>query len=265
MKVRTAAFTGVSDSTRQVVDQGFSIVDGLLSENEISESIEMLDRLIGVDQVEWGPNPHYRDHWMVMNLMFRAEIFQRVLDSHFIPILIDPLLGESSILYSFTSSSMPPSASNFSRRVHTDSPRVIPGYSTNVGLLIALNEFTPENGATELLPNSHVLFEAPSEEVFETGMIQALLKPGQGLLFNARLWHRGGFNSSSRPRHALTLNFCRSYMRSHFDFSAMASDDYVQSVSPQIKRFLGWNVRMPKSLEEYYVPDTQRRYRANQG
>ena len=59
------------------------------------------------------------------------------------------VLSDTCILYAYTSSSMPPAGSNYSRRIHVDCPRLIPGYWTNAGVMVALDDFTDENGVTE--------------------------------------------------------------------------------------------------------------------
>ena len=116
------------------------------------------------------------------------------------PRLPDPLLGDTCILYAYTSSSMPPSGANFSHRVHVDSPRVIPGYWTNVGVMVALDDYTTENGATRFLPDSFERAEPPSVEEFLEQSEETFPKAGEAVVFNARTWHMGGMNRTSDRR-----------------------------------------------------------------
>lgn len=83
--------------------------------------------------------------------------------------------------------------------------------------------------------------------------------------FNARTWHMGGVNQTDRPRHAVTMNVCRSYMRQRFDYPRLVSPEIANQLGEVSRRFLGFNVRMPTSLEEYYLPEESRLYKANQG
>ena len=85
------------------------------------------------------------------------------------------------------------------------------------------------------------------------------------MIFNARTWHSGGMNHTNVPRHALTVNYCRSFMRQHFDFPRMIPSDQAATLSPTLRRVLGFDVRMPTSLDEYYVDESDRLYKANQG
>lgn len=66
----------------------------------------------------------------------------------------------------------------------------------------------------------------------------------------------------------LTIGGCRSYMRSRFDFPRLiehTQSQILDIVGPVGRRFLGYNVRMPTSLEDYYRPPSERLYLANQG
>jgi ectoine hydroxylase-related dioxygenase (phytanoyl-CoA dioxygenase family) len=75
----------------------------------------------------------------------------------------------------------------------------------------------------------------------------------------------GGANRTDTPRHAITLNVCRSYMRQRFDYPRLVGDETLDYVGEVGRRFLGFNVRMPATIEEYYLPEAERLYKAGQG
>jgi hypothetical protein len=54
-------------------------------------------------------------------------------------------------------------------------------------------------------------------------------------------------------------------MRQRFDYPRLVSPELIARLGPVGRRFLGMNVRVPVSLDEYYVPPEQRLYLANQG
>ena len=72
-------------------------------------------------------------------------------------------------------------------------------------------------------------------------------------------------NKSSVSRHAITLNVCRSYMRQRFDYPRLVGDETLTHIGETGRRFLGFDVRMPTQLAEYYLPEDQRLYKAGQG
>jgi ectoine hydroxylase-related dioxygenase (phytanoyl-CoA dioxygenase family) len=205
------------------------------------------------------------DDWMVFNAALRDErIADAVVHPNVLP-HVEAILGPTCIMYACVSSSMPPHGPNFSVRLHVDSPRVIPGYPTNVGVMIALTDFTEENGATRFLPYSFERLDAPTPEEFDRDAEMVFPSAGSAVVFNGRTWHTGGANRTDRPRHAITTNYCRAYMRQHFDFPRMVSEEQAAKFSPTKRRVFGFDVRMPTSLDEYYVDEEDRLYKAGQG
>ena len=61
------------------------------------------------------------------------------------------------------------------------------------------------------------------------------------------------------------MNVCRSYMRQRFDYPRLVSPEVLAGLGEVGRRFLGFNVRMPASLAEYYLPEPHRLYKAGQG
>lgn len=250
---------------RQIHERGFALVPNALQGASVDNLRLLLHQCVEEDLARWGNNPHYIDRWMVHNLMVRHLAFARVLENEIMHAYLSELLDNKCIVYAYTSSSMPPQGSNYSRRVHVDCPRYIPGYTSNVGIMLALNDFTAENGATYFLPAGHLRPDKPSDEEFVDKAERVYPKAGDMVVFNARTWHSGGQNMTNQARHALTLNVCRSYMRQRFDYPRMMPASILSQLNETARRFLGFNVRIPASLEEYYVPEEQRLYKANQG
>jgi ectoine hydroxylase-related dioxygenase (phytanoyl-CoA dioxygenase family) len=249
---------------REVRERGFTSVPGVLPTADIPELRRLLQGCIDDDQQRWAGTP-YPDAWMVQNLMARDVKFARVMENPQLQAYVCDLLGDTCIVYAYTSSSMPPGGTNYSYRIHVDCPRVIPGYITNVGVILALDDFTVDNGATYFLPGSFNRTSPPDRNDFFRGAETVTPKAGDMVVFNARTWHLGGANRTDRPRHALTLNACRSYMRQRFDYPRLVPEEIVNQLTEVGRRFLGFNVRMPTSLDDYYVPEEQRLYKSNQG
>jgi ectoine hydroxylase-related dioxygenase (phytanoyl-CoA dioxygenase family) len=244
---------------------GVALIPDVLPRDEALAMRPLLQQAIDEDLARWQGKPGYVDQWMVHNLMVRGLPFLQLLENRVLHAYLDEMLTNTCIVYAYTSSSMPPGGSNYSRRLHVDCPRVIPGYVTNVGITLALDDFTEENGATQLLPGSQWRTDVPTDEEFDKGAIRFMPRAGQAIVFNARTWHRGGINRTARPRHAVTINACRSYMRQRFDYPRLVGADLLDRLGPLGRRFLGFNVRIPSSLEEYYAPEEQRLHKGGQG
>ncbi len=247
-----------------VFTKGFSVVRNAVDVELVTEWRGELAALVR-QQRECLTERTAADDYMVHNPMLLQPSFFGVLEHPSVVAALDTFLGDTSIVYAFTTSSMPARGSNYSRRVHVDSPRVIPDYMTNLGVIIALDQFTEENGATYFLPGSFERVDPPSDDEFFAGAERVFPDRGDLVVFNARTFHFGGVNSTDEDRHALTINACRSYMRQRFDYPRMIDDDAASAFSPTLRRVLGYDVRVPASIEEYYLPEEQRLYKANQG
>ena len=252
------------DKLNEIATKGFAVIPHMLEDLGAAGRLrELLLQCIDEDLERYG-NDHV-DRWMVHNLMVRGAPFARLLEHEMMHAYLSELLTPTCILYAYSSSSMPAGGANYSHRMHVDSPRLIPGYLTNVGVIFALDDFTAENGATYFLPGSFKRWEAPAEAEFLKQAERVFPKAGDAVIFNARTFHMGAVNRTPRPRHAITMNVCRSYMRQRFDYPRLVPKPVVDQLGETGRRFLGFNVRMPTSLEEYFVPESQRLYKAGQG
>lgn len=243
---------------QQIEEKGSFIERDVLSAGHIAELKTALIAAIDAEAVYHGGSD-YSDYGMVLACYMHGRAFLELLDH---APLIDPIeaaLGPSCIVYAYTSSSMPPNASNYSGRTHVDSPRVIPGYMTNLGVTIALDDFTAENGATYYLPRSHTRLNAPSDEEFFGGAERLTMPAGSAFFFNARTWHRGGENKTSEWRHGLTFNICRPFMKQRLDIPRMLAGHDLSGLPERVIQKLGFLSQVPASLDEYYAPPEQRK------
>lgn len=248
----------------EVRDVGFTVVRGVLDGDYAADLRSRLATLVA-DQRASATDLTKVDDYMVHNPMVLDSTFLHLLEHPAIVEILDEFLGDTSILYACTTSSMPAGGTNYSNRIHVDSPRVIPGYISQMGVIVALDDFTEHNGATYLLPNSFERTTAPTDEEFFAAAQRVFPRRGDLVVLNPRTWHLGGENTTSEDRHAVTLSACRSFMRQRFDYPRLVSQDIIETLTPTLRRLLGFNVRVPASMEEYYVPEDQRLYLAGQG
>ncbi|MGB5812073.1 MAG: phytanoyl-CoA dioxygenase family protein [Polyangiales bacterium] len=108
----------------------------------------------------------------------------------------------------------------------------------------AIDEFTEENGATTLVPGSHKWSDdrVPGSD---DPTVQAVMPPGSVAFYPGTTWHGGGENRSTKPRFAVTCQYCEPYLRTQENFFLAISRDTVRNVSEDIRRMLGYSIHPP--------------------
>ncbi|WP_163131757.1 phytanoyl-CoA dioxygenase family protein [Agarivorans sp. Alg241-V36] len=242
--------------------EGMVLIPSVFSDTEVAA---LKTELLAATLEDYTDPVKHFDKGMVHNCMLRGRHMLALLDNPKVYNCVTTLLDPCAIIYAYQASTLMAKSSNYGTRVHVDCPRFIPNYMTNLGLILPLDDFTLDNGATYYLPGSHLSENIPSEDNFYQQAQRAVCRKGDLILFNARLVHAAGANDTEQERCALTINFCRSYMRQRFDFPRLMPTELIDTLGDRGKQLIGMNVRMPSSLEEFYLPEEQRLYRANQG
>ncbi len=241
-------------------NNGYAIVEDAFNIEFIDKAKIELELAIEKEATYHG-NKNYSDYGMVLLCPLYNGAFVEIFN---FPLLVQPMeaiLGDGCIMYAYTSSSMPPHKTNYSNRIHVDSPRMIPNYLTNLGIFIALSDITEENGAMHYLPSSHNSIEPPTEDYFKLKSIKCVLKAGSVFFFNPRLWHAGGANNTNEWRHALTMNVCRPFMKQRIDIPRALEHLNSENWSEKAKQKLGFYAQVPASYEEYYVAPEKRKFK----
>ncbi len=158
-----------------------------------------------------------------------------------------------------------PTEASYVGRVHRDQRTFSGDLHLMVQLLVMLDDFTEDNGATYLLSGSHRMRERPPEDVFFRDAARAVGCAGSIAVFDSNLWHAAGVNRSDRPRRALTLAFTRPFIKQQLDYARALGYDRGDRFSPALRQLLGYNARVPVSLDEWYQPPEKRMYKRGQG
>ena len=244
---------------------GFTIVPDIVDRaEEIAELKSQVLKAIEVDAEEYMGLPG-KEEFIVLDLVTRGSAFLRLLENEKMHHFFSRFLGDTCILYSFTSTVLMPHQHHYTSNIHTDMPRLIPGYHLGLLMTLALDDFTEDNGATYYLPGSHRTLERPSDEEFYSNSVRVTRQAGDAAFFHPRVWHAGGTNKTENIRSGCTVYACRSWMRQRFDFPRMTNEEILSQLGERGKAFLGYNVRVPTNLKEFYAPPEKRLYKAGQG
>ena len=179
---------------------------------------------------------------------------------------IDEVLSETCIIHSFNALTLEPNVDvPIQGAVHRDSPRFCRPYLLSLQVLYMLDDFTKENGATYVLPGSHLKEAKPIDSEFYNSAIQLEGKAGDAIIFDAMLWHAAGTNQTNSARRAMTAVYTRSFMKQQIDLTKATDPAIISELDNDKLRLLGFDARVPTSLNEFNLPVEKRLYKANQG
>ena len=108
-------------------EKGFVILDNVLTEEYIKRvTIQLEDAL--KKEVEYVGTTDYKFYGYVLSNAKYGGSFLEVFDNENIVDPINWIMGENSIIYSYTSSSMPPHKGNDASHIHIDCPIFLENY-----------------------------------------------------------------------------------------------------------------------------------------
>lgn len=178
---------------------------------------------------------------------------------------IERYFGGKFILNSFGGAINTRNSVSYAQRVHRD----IRSYSGHIPLLlntlVMLDDFTADNGSTWLLSGSHKQEAKPSDEYFKQYAEQALAPAGSILMFNSNVWHAGGNNETDQLRRSVTPMFSKPFLKQQFDYPRAIGYEKADAYDEMLRQVIGYNSRVPATLDEWYQPPAKRMYQPNQG
>lgn len=173
--------------------------------------------------------------------------------------------GAPYILHAFNPAMVFPGAESYLHGIHRDVRTHAGEFRLMLNMLVMVDAFTLENGATHVLSGSQREPAKPDTERFWTASDRLVGAAGSVVLFDSNLWHAAGSNLSAAPRAALTLSFSRPFVKQQMDYPRFLGEAYGRAASPALRQLLGYEAMTPTSYEEFYRPRERRLYRDDQG
>jgi ectoine hydroxylase-related dioxygenase (phytanoyl-CoA dioxygenase family) len=123
------------------------------------------------------------------------------------------------------------------------------GAEVQVSIVLAISDFTPEVGATRVVPGSHKWADY-AREAKEDEITQAVMKPGSALLYTGRLIHGAGANvTEDRWRFGIHLSFCLSELVPEEANCLTVPWEIAKNYSERVKHMLGFYSLRPHDPE----------------
>jgi ectoine hydroxylase-related dioxygenase (phytanoyl-CoA dioxygenase family) len=113
-----------------------------------------------------------------------------------------------------------------------------------VSAIWAIDAFTADNGATEVIPGSHRWTEPPAGTDDHPDLQPVVMPAGSVVLFAGTLVHRGGANTTDRPRLAITPQYCQPWVRQQ-EQMILSVGARAKDYSARIQSLLGYSIHPP--------------------
>jgi ectoine hydroxylase-related dioxygenase (phytanoyl-CoA dioxygenase family) len=229
---------------QQFEEDGYLILPRLLDDNALAEVKAAL--LPYERERPMGRNDFEGEHTRrVYSLAGKGEVFLRIAEHPRIVALLDALLLPNWLLSTLQSIRLYPGEN--AQAWHTDDAfYLVPRPRTRlaVSTIWALEDFTVENGATEVIPGSHRWgYEHPNDRAEKA--VPAIMPAGSVIVFDGALWHRGGDNRSSGTRLALSPQYCQPWLRPQESQLLIVPPERAAHCSPRGRAMLGYSIHPP--------------------
>src|SRR5262249_18452239 len=149
--------------------------------------------------------------WVLLN---KGRIFEELVENELVLDLIGHLLGPGFLLSNINAHIVGPGGKPMFLHSDTDYvPAPFPRYALVANATWVLDDFTVENGATEIVPGSHQHRYPPDYSGTTRYDLVPVIGPrGTVMVFHGGLWHRNGRNRTAvEKRHGLLSYYCRPF------------------------------------------------------
>jgi ectoine hydroxylase-related dioxygenase (phytanoyl-CoA dioxygenase family) len=243
MDERTLDESVVAGHAEQVMEDGYTIVEGAI---ETSLCDEIADDLLRLEE-ELGILPADNSFegvrtTRIYNLLAHGPLYERIpVHPNVLPIVeqvLDPGLLVSSL------SSISIGTDESAQPIHSDDqlipiPKPHPPIICNT--MWAITDFTEQNGATRLIPGTHLKDHSPDlSKRYDS--IAAVMPKGSVLVWVGSLWHGGGANQTPDRRVGIAMNYCAGFMRQQENQQLGIPRRTVDHFSRRLQELVGYSI-----------------------
>lgn len=150
----------------------------------------------------------------------------------------------------------PPSSSNYNQlKFHRDLPyqHYVSTKPIAINCLLAVDDFTAENGATFVIPASHKMEKFSSDSVIERQAKQLEVKAGSFLILDCMTFHAAASNKSNANRIGINHVFSTLMLRPQIDWLRAISQEIAEKLDFQQRKLLGLNHPIAASVQDFLV------------
>jgi ectoine hydroxylase-related dioxygenase (phytanoyl-CoA dioxygenase family) len=250
---------------------GYVVIENLLSPHELGALRAALDVELAAQKLGRNPFEGFATQ-RVYTLVAKAAAFAELVQHPKMLALCDRLLAPNYLLTISQAIEIHPG--EVAQALHNDDafyPLPRPRPPVSVSTIWAIDDFSEENGATEIIPGSHAWDDAtldrrvyrqdfrtrrgaeerrearrPEDEPALLARLKKVVMPaGSVVFFLGTLVHRGGANRSDRPRRAVTNQYCQPWARQQENYTLAVPPEEAARLPERVRQMLGYSIHPP--------------------
>jgi ectoine hydroxylase-related dioxygenase (phytanoyl-CoA dioxygenase family) len=224
---------------------GYVVVRDLLSPREVAEIKASLAPWLRGRRMGRNDFEGFRSE-RVYALLAKAQPVARIVEHPDVLAVIDRLLRPHYRLSACLAIQVHPGETP--QGWHADDayvPLARPRPMMGVSAIWAFDEFTDDNGATELIPGSHLWGPAEQAEADDRRAVKVLMPPGSAVIFAGTLVHRGGAHRGTATRLAITPQYCEPWIRQIENMALAVPPALARGYSERVQELLGYDIFEP--------------------
>lgn len=255
--------TGDSGNTeiqlRELEEQGYTLIPDFLSSGQLQQVNALYDVMLGSHQGRNNFEGNLTER--IYTLVARHRVFQDIVEDARVMALCDALFQPNYLLTANQAIVISPGETP--QPWHTDDsfyPIPRPRPMISLSTIVAVEDFTEENGGTEVIPGSHRWSDqqiagnyhsgdAESDPDFPSRLaglaVPMTMSAGSALVFAGTLLHRGGANKSNGTRRAFSNQYCQPWARPQENFFLAIPPHAVAAMSARVQSLLGYSIHPP--------------------
>jgi len=225
--------------------EGYAVLPGLIAPGEVDEIKASLapwlrGRLMGRNDFEGFRTER------VYALLAKAPPVARIVEHPEVLAVLDELLTPHYRLSACLAIQVHPGETP--QGWHADDSYVLiprPRAMMGVSAIWALDGFTEENGATEVIPGSHLWGRDERAEPDDARARKILMPAGSAVLFAGTLVHRGGAHRGTDTRLGITPQYCEPWIRQIENMPLAVPPELARGYSERVQALLGYDIFEP--------------------
>lgn len=233
----------LDEHAAQIAKDGYTILEDVLDPDFVAALVKDLTRLERELDIRPSRNEFEGTKTLrVYNLLAHGKLWEQVPVHESILPLVERVLDPGCLVSTLSSIGIDPGETE--QPIHADDqliPLGKPHAAVVCNTMWALTDFTDANGATRVVPGSHLRDASPNfGQAYDS--VPAEMRRGSVLVWHGSLWHGGGANQTDERRIGIAMNYCAGFIRQQENQQLGIPRETVRGFSPRLRELVGYGI-----------------------